>query len=123
MKIKVLALASIFSLSIAGSSFAAVTWGTAAADGSFTIGNTANGPQLVIKPSANVKLGYESTSGISYSVGTYHSSGTKSYGTTNGDTRIYMYENVTQASAQVPPADPNTSAGTTTWGAGWTAMK
>jgi len=123
MKIKVLALAAIFTLCVSASSFAAVTWGTANADGSFTIGNTANGPQLIIKPSANVTLGYESTSGISYSVGTYHSSGTKTYGTTNGDTRIYMYENTAQTSAQVPPADPNSNLGVTTWGAGWTAMK
>ncbi len=131
---KVLLIAAILMMGYSANSFAAATtstpqWGTATSNGTWTLGTTV---QLTgIKPSANVSLAYGATSetinsattGIAYSFGTYHSSGTFSYGSSSGDTNIFRYpKNDADNTFTPPPASPATATAGCDW-TGWTAAK
>jgi len=114
---RILAIAAIFSLAAVGSAFAA--------DKSFTDAgtDTAGTPSMGIKPSKNVTVYYKpstTTSGtgvISYSVSAYHSSGTKSFASSSGDTKIFMADGIGSAPPTAPAAGSSAAFGT-----GWTAM-
>lgn len=140
MKKKVLILAAVLTLGCAANSFAAAvafTWlsaGTATDNGG---GNqdmavTSPVPQLTFKPSAGVVVGYSShANGLSYSLGTYHTTGTFTYATTSTDTNIYRYPNGTgngvQSAVQKGPDAPATATTQYDWtsvaGVAWTASK
>ena len=100
MKFKLLAIAAIVSLGAASSAFATSTAWTAQTNGQITFGGATPGPQIVFKPSANVSMAYDSQStGVSYTVGSYHAAGTKIYGTSSADAKIYMWN------LNTPPGD------------------
>lgn len=131
MKNKVLLLAAILTLGCAANSFAAFAWITPGSDGSATIprGTSAS---LIIKPSANVVLGYDTiATGATYSLGTFHTTGTMSYGTSSTDTNIYRFDNAgaatplanTIATATKVPDAPTDTNNQISWPAGWTASK
>lgn len=145
MKNKIKILAAVLTLGFAVNSFAAtvsptVTWLSAGTTtdnggGTQTITGTAPAPNLAIKPSAGVVVGYAVTAnGPTYTLATYHTSGTFAYATTSVDTNLYRKENTaaggnaTQANVtalNVPdaPADVNVNMGPI-WVAGaWTASK
>lgn len=141
MKKRILILAAVLSLGCAANSFAAaITWlsvGTTASPGGGTQENTptAPAPKISFKPSAGVVVGYaKQTNGPTYTLATYHMTGTYAYATTSVDTNIYRKENTaaggnaTQANVtalNVPdaPADVNVNMGPI-WVAGaWTASK
>jgi len=118
MKINnVLAIAGGLSLIAASSAFAAATDFT----DSGTV--TAGTPTVNIKPSKNVTVRYlpsATTSGsgcISYSIASQHSSGTKLYASSSGDTKIFMKDATAIAD---PPAAP--AAGVSMDATGYTAM-
>jgi hypothetical protein len=141
MKKRILILAAVLTLGCAVNSFAAaIAWlsaGTTSAPGggtqSFT--PTAPAPAIEFKPSAGVVVGYaKQTNGPTYTLATYHMTGTFCYATTSVDTNIYRKENtaaggnstqtnVTALGVPDAPADVNVDMGAT-WVAGaWTASK
>ena len=124
MKNKVILLAAVLSLTCSANAFAAFAWITTSASGDSAIPKTGTRQALSIKPSANVSLGYDTIAlGASYSIGSYHATGTFTYATTSTDTNIYRYLNTAQSSAQVGPDAPATATSMVSWGAGWTASK
>lgn len=133
MKKTVYILTAVLTFGISANSFAAFTWLTANTDKSFDLpASPTKTPKLNIKPSANVTVGYDvetTVGGVAYSIGTFHGSGTMSYGTTSTDTAIYRFDNGTagiannSSSATKPPNAPATATTQVSWGAGWTASK
>lgn len=129
---KILLTAAVIVMAYSTSVFAAASsWITAGADGTYSLGTTANHQLLGIKPSANVRLGYGSTTqtintvttGIAYCLGTYHTSGTFTYATSSGDTNIFRYpKNEANNTFTAPPDAPTTATAGATW-TGWTASK
>lgn len=115
MKKTVLLIAAVLTLGVSANSFAA--WLTTTDNlGCATLNLTG------LKPSANVVLGYKpGGSGVAYSVGTYHSSGSFSYGTSSGDTNIFRMP-VNGSTFTEPPAAPTTAGAGADWTA-WTAAK
>lgn len=120
---------AIVALLLSFASTASAGWLNTAGDGSVVIdaSGVATGLVLTAKVSANVTLGYTAgPQGVAYTLASYHSSGTKSYGTSSADTRIYMADNgnnVTQANVKTEPAI--TVSGTVlsiNW-TGWTPVK
>lgn len=143
MKNKILILTAVLSLSCASISFAFTAASTVAfisagtttdnGGGTQTITGTSPAPDLSLKPSSGVVVGYAATTnGPTYTLATYHTTGTFCYATSSVDTNIYRKENAagnsTQANVlalQVPdaPATTTTDMGTL-WTAGaWTASK
>jgi hypothetical protein len=141
MKKRILILAAVLSLGCAANSFAAaLAWlslGTTGDPGGGTqvFTPTAPAPGISFRPSAGVVMGYaKQTNGPTYTLATYHMTGTFCYATTSVDTNIYRKENVavggnatqgnvTALAVPAAPADVNTNMGPT-WVAGaWTASK
>lgn len=115
MKIKTLAVAATLSL-IAGSAFANVT--TITDTGTTTVGT----PSASIKPSKNVTIYYNGATDLAggyavYSIESIHSSGSKKFGSSSGDQKIFTKEG-TSYEAITPPGGAGSSADF----AGWTAM-
>lgn len=137
MKNKVLLLAAVLTLGCAANSYAAAqafTWlATVGGGDQAVVPITAPNATLTFKPSAGVIMGYSSqATGQSYSLGSYHTSGTFTYATTSTDTNIYRYPNtggngIAQASIQKGPAAPATATTQYDWtsaaGVAWTASK
>lgn len=135
MKLKVLALIAAFGLLAAGIAVAGNGVGTSwvAQDTAGQIiypSNTTNGPLITFKPSANVHMAYDCSNGTTYTVGSYHSSGTKVYGTSSGDAKIYMYDTgaaigdpAVSGLVTIPAASTVTETGSDGWTAGWSAIK
>lgn len=96
--------------------------GYAMNDGSYATGDTVSLGATTVKPSKSVYLGYKpdnTTAGSAqgYVLGAYHGSGTMTYASSSGDTKIYK----ANATAQTLGAAPTGSA-TATWASGWTAQ-
>lgn len=113
---KVLVLTALLML-VAGSCLAATK---VTAEGASL---TASAPAelLICKASKGVKLGvqYDDTNGTGYSISSYHTSGTKMYGTAYDSTALYFKDvGVNYASF----AAPTSSVGTEAFGTGWTQM-
>lgn len=133
MKSKVILIAAALTLTCTANSFAAFAWFDTSAAGEVTLGTAGTRPQLKIKPSANVVIGYDTVAatGVAYALGTFHSTGTKSFGTNSTDTNIYYFDNAgattpianTKATATKPPDSPTTSSSQVAWPTGWTAAK
>lgn len=110
MKIlKVLAISSVVSLVGAAGAFAAT----------FTdAGGTVGTPPASVKPSKGVTVKYTpEAAGATYSITAMHGSGTKTYGSSSGDTKIFMKDTTTIAD---PPAAP--AAGASADFSTWTAL-
>ena len=120
MKIsRILPLASILSLVAAGSAFA----GTAFTDtGTVTMGT----PSMGVKPSKNVTVTYNASTAtvpsgngaLAYSIASYHASGSKSYGSSSGDTKIFAQD----GTGSTGVASPETAGASANFGSGWTAL-
>ena len=137
MKKIVFLLAAILTLGISVNCFA--TAGTTAflnrtVAGEVVIPVTTPRLPLSLKPSANVFFAWGvETTGIAYTLGTQHTSGTFTYGTSSTDTNIYRFQNTVQGTSsdgvtftvgtsKVPPSSPASSTDTINW-SGWTASK
>lgn len=137
MKFKVALTVAILSLGFAANSFSAVgtaAWLERGTDGSVVIPGTDPRPDLTLKPSANVFISWAvDSTGVAYSIGALHTSGTFTYATSSTDTNIYRYANSDQASTSLTqysnttaakcPSSPDGATGLISWGAGWTASK
>lgn len=129
MKNKKLALVAallVISASVAYSAAPGTGWVAQDAAGKITFpGSTTNGPTIDFKPSANVKMAYDcATPGTTFSLGAYHTSGSKAYSTSSADSKIYMidFPPATGIGTIVIPA-VSTVGGSSQWGAGWSALK
>lgn len=82
------------------------------ADGK-TLGSTKT---LVIKGSKGVSVDYaaDTSAGQGYVLGAYHASGTKSYGSSSGDTKIYFKDGTAQAIPSTVPTGSQ-SANFSSW--------
>lgn len=68
---------------------------------------------LTVQLSNNVSMEYSAaTNGLGYVVGAYHSSGTKTFGTSSGDAKIF-YTDTTGAT--LPSAPTGTASAAFTW--------
>lgn len=86
----------------------------------YTTGEKTWGTTITVSftPSNNVYIDYASGSnGISYVAGSYHIKGSRTFGTSSGDTKIYYKE---QTAASIPAA-PATNTATANF-SGWTAL-
>jgi hypothetical protein len=123
MKIStIFSLAAIFALASAGSVFAAAGSTTTFTDsGTVTVG----APTMGVKPSKNVYVTYKASTNtppsgvgsLAYAIGTYHASGSKTFSSTSGDTKIFMQDGTNMTF----PASPE-AAGASADFSGWTAM-
>ena len=98
-------------------------WDIAATSGKITYpGDTTNGPLLEVIPSANVGMAYNCTDGTLYTLGTYHSNGTKVFGTNSIDAKLYFQDTGAVFGTNAPSVDiPTVSS--PGFGAAWTALK
>jgi len=130
---KLLAIAAVLSLSAAavyGGDLNSTSW-TAPTSGAFTLGAATGGSQkLVVKPSANVYMAYmggaSPTAGTTYSLGTFHTAGSKLFGSSSVETNIFYYDKgvAIGATTSVTPVIPTaTSIAVGAFTAGWTASK
>jgi hypothetical protein len=94
-----------------GSSFAAFPLGDA---GTLVVGTTV---KCDLKLSNNVGLAYTAqATGLGYVVATSHSSGTRTYGSSSGDSKIYYIDELDAVSGLTAPT------GTASAGFTWTPM-
>lgn len=110
---KKLIIVSVALLMTASAAFAAFE--LADGDGK-TLGSTKT---LVVKGSKNVYVDYaaDTTAGQGYVLGAYHGSGTKTYGSSSGDTKIYFKDGTAEA---IPTTVPTGSESADY--SGWTAL-
>ena len=127
-KIIIAITALLFSLSFAGSSFAALD---ACGTDTYTkieVGCLAGGSngKLEIKGSKSVKLAYKTvTDGLTYSLGTLHTQGNRQFASSSGDQKIFYLSFTDTITALAPVklvAAPSGTAGATWTGASWSAM-
>ncbi len=105
-------------------------WFTASASGKVTFPDgTTNGPLIQFSPSTNVSLAYGGGDGTIYSLGSYHSSGTKAYATSSVDAKIYMFDLGSPPGSDAVPTTlstipvPTGTPLTVTFGDGWSYLK
>lgn len=111
MKKLMLVIALAVTMISAGVAFAWSTPGT-----ELTMGSTVSS---IFKPSTNVSMEYTGeAAGLGYIAGAYNSSGTKSYGASSGDTKIWVVDGT---SGTLPSTAPAGTA-SVTWGSGWSAQ-
>lgn len=120
---KILAITSLFSLAAVGTAFAgAGSTSTFLDNGTGTVGT----PSVGVKPSKNVTVIYKASTAappntpgsLGYSIGAYHASGDKSFGSSSGDTKLFW----TVGTGTAPVAAPETAGASAGYGAGWTSM-
>lgn len=90
----------------------------AASDG-LAIGSDTNG-QTTVKASKGVQIGYkaDTTSGLGYILASYHESGTQTFATSSGDTKIFKQDTTgVVITGMTVPTGSDTADFT-----GWTAM-
>lgn len=116
-KIIALALVLTFSASAAFATTAAFDATNMTAATQTITSDDTNLGTLVFKLSKNVKLDYKSYSDYTgYAIATYHNKGTKTYGSSSGDSKIF--ENAATA-VEAPAAPQGTNSANFT---GWSAL-
>jgi hypothetical protein len=97
------------------SSTGSTTFTTGDATGAVALGN-ANSPAFSFRVSSNVGVNYAAAAdGSTYSVATSHSKGTKTYGSSSADTRIYMADGTNVSGMDAPTAGTTTPPSWTNW--------
>jgi len=90
---KKIALLTVLLLSFSAMSalaWSAKTYDDGSTDGTVIVGGT-SGESVAVKVSKGVSLAYDAADeGLGYSVGTYHSSGTKTFASSSGDSKIWF---------------------------------
>jgi hypothetical protein len=115
---KILPLASVLSL-FSVSAFAATAFNDT---GTVTMGT----PSVAVKPSKNVTVTYNpstatvpsSNGALAYSIAAYHASGSKSFGSSSGDTKIFAMD----GTGSTGVASPESASASADFGSGWTAL-
>lgn len=105
---KIFALMLVLTIASASSAFATTV---AYSTGAVAVGNA------TINTSKNVKINYKSAADFSgYAAATYHDKGTKTYGSSSGDAKVYEKANTAEA---VPDAPTGTATANFS---GWSAL-
>ena len=100
-----LALSSVSALAAPTEAGIDGTYVAPSGDGSINVGTT---QKTTVKLSKNVLLGYQAeTTGLGYAIGTYHSSGTKSFASSSGDSKIWTSD---ATGATLPDAPAGTDS-------------
>ncbi|MDT8316987.1 MAG: hypothetical protein RQ824_03215 [bacterium] len=122
MKKFIIIAAVFFSLTTAGSVFAACEGVSAWAlvDTVCTIGSDAKGGTLEIKGSKNVLMTYVHGNGLTYALGSYHMQGNRQFASTSNDQKIFYTPLPSDGSIVDCVAAPTGTAGAS-W-TGWTAL-
>lgn len=114
---KILALTLVLTFS-ASAAFAAYSEGYSKADSTKTVGDAPN--TLVFKLSKNVQMDYKAHNlKTGYAIAAYHNKGTKTYGSSSGDSKIF--EN-SALSVEAPTAPDGTASADFPSSAGWSAL-
>lgn len=97
--------------------FAGTVWASQSGDASngLTIGTSTN--TYTVKGSKGVTVTYDGAA-QGYVLGSYHTSGTQTFGSSSGDTKIFKSDGT---NATLPSTIP-TGSESATWGSGWAAM-
>lgn len=112
LAILLLALSSVSVLAAPTEAGIAGTYTAPSVDGSINVGST---QKATVKLSKNVMLAYEGqATGLGYSVGSYHTSGTKSFASSSGDSKIWASDG-TGIAIPDAPAGTVSAAFTGTW--------
>jgi hypothetical protein len=105
---KILACAvCLLSMAVANSAFAAYALGPKDLAGT----TSATNPQLTLQLSANVLMDYSSTAttGLYYTMGTYHNKGSRTFSSTSNDAKI-VYQDATGVTMLTLPTTSASSA-------------
>lgn len=113
---KIVFLAALMMAFSFGSAFAE----TLASDGTYSTGQdltiAGSAGDLTLKLSNNVLLSYKKgTNGLGYSVASYHTSGTRTYGSSSGDANIFWAEGTKIAPPAAPTGTESADFVSTTW--------
>lgn len=114
MKKIALLSAVLFSMTI-GSAFAAFTAADTA--GTLLVGTSPRQVALKLSKGVSAEYGADTTAGLGYVVGTSHSSGTKTYASSSGDSKIWSKDGTNMAT---PTTIPTGTASADF--SGWTAL-
>ena len=115
---KKIAILSVFLFMVTvGSAFAAVGDFPAGTAGSLTVPTGTATVTAIVKLSNKVGLQYtKQATGLGYVVATSHTSGTRTYGSSSGDSKIYYVDTLATSGPGTAPT------GTASAGFTWTAM-
>lgn len=119
---KIIALTALFGL-VSSMAFAANPTGYNSAENGVTLGGTGTpaSPNLSVKSSKGVSINFKggaadsNSHNQSYSLGAYHASGTKTYATSSGDTKIYYQDTTAVDTPGAPAAASDTASFTGSW--------
>lgn len=112
---KILAMVLVLSMAAVGSAYAANGTIVNFNDTTTTVGT----PSATVKVSKNVTVRYiPEAAGLTYSMSSFHTSGTKTYATTSGDTKIFMQD----STSIVAPPDAPASGASGAFTSGWTSL-
>ena len=116
MKKNIFTLALVASvISYAGIAMAANGTAVTFDDSTKTVGT----PVATVNVSKGVSVKYvPEQAGLTYSMSSFHSSGTKTYATSSGDTKIFMQD----STSLVNPPDAPAANKSADFGSGWTAL-
>ena len=118
---KILILALVLVTIPAVSAFAATKVGSEATDGVYTVDAQTSAPvtqKFTVQMSKNVQMFYTAPSGgTSYALTTYHTSGTRTYGSSSGDSRIYYAEGTNETCPDAPTGTASAAWTSGTWNA------
>jgi hypothetical protein len=96
------------------SSFAFAEYQSPDDNGVVTLGTT---DQLDVRLSSKVQADYNGeTNGLAYTISTYHESGTRTFGSSSGDSKIYFMEGTAEACPDAPTSTTD-SADFSSWSA------
>jgi len=118
----------LFAIASANSAFAGFTasprdLGTEAAGSTGSGITAANNPKLTQQLSTNVLMDYISaTDGAGYIVGTFHNKGTRTYGSSSGDTQIFSAVITTTGTGIALPTTAPTGTASAAFTSTWTAL-
>ena len=114
-KIALLAVLLLAFSAVSAFAWTAKTYDAGSADGTVTVGTTG---AVAVKVSKGVSLAYDAeTTGLGYSVGAYHSSGTKTFASSSGDSKIWFTD---ATGSDIPDAPSGTDSAD--FSSGWTAL-
>lgn len=115
---KIALLAALLFVFSSGAAFAWTSGTYDAGDTAGTVTVGTSGKSADVKVSKGVSLAYKSqATGLGYSVATYHSSGTKTFASSSGDSKIWS-----QNTTAVAPPDAPSGTASANFTSSWTAL-
>lgn len=115
---KKIAIFTALMLALSFSSVFAATYSTATDNGVVDLEDTVNTDNpLTLKMSNNVLVQYDAAaSGLGYSIAAYHTSGTRTFGSSSGDASIFWFDGTAEDAPTAPTGTESADFST------WTAL-